>query len=138
MFATITLASSGDRTMTNTPKNIPFDLPTEVLILFRKIEGQVVAHNLHFDLASAGDSREEATRKIKACTKAYVEYGLEKGLEDFIHRPADREYWDLANHAPKLDSDEVIWIDDRRKKGRCDPARILIIPREAEFTSIAA
>ena len=120
------------------PDKITFNLPTEVLILYRTLNGQVVAHNLHFDLASAGPTMDEATTKIKACTKAYVEYGLEKGLEEFIHRPADQKFWDMVEGAKRLDSDEVIWIQDRRKKGRWDPARIQIIPREAEFTSLAA
>ena len=115
-----------------------FELPTSVLILYRTIDGQVVAHNLHFDLASAGHTMDESTAKIKACTKAYVEYGLENSLEDYIHRPADQKFWDLAEDAKLLESDEVIWIDDRREKGARDPARIQIIPREAEFTSLAA
>ena len=88
----------------------PFRLPAKTTVLFRHERGKIVAHNLDFDLISVDQDIEIAAKKIRACTKSYVEYGFEHSLQDSILRPASKEYWDMLEDATPLNAGDAIQI----------------------------
>ena len=97
------------------PKSSPFRLPKSLTWLYIKSPGRVVAHNLDFDLVAVGKNMAEAKSRLALCTKAYVEFGLSQGLQEFIVRPAPEDLWDKVLDSKIAGSDPVILIDDKRQ-----------------------
>ena len=92
-----------------------FKLPMSTIALFHSPrENETVAHNLDFDLVCVGPTQDEAMKRLRLAVKAYVEYGLENGLEAHIRRPAPKEYWDMVATAKISGNTETIRILDRR------------------------
>lgn|ERR1700683_135648 len=76
------------------PARKPFELPTAITITFRRTDdGKVVAHALDFDLVSAGESHEEANRKIRLTIRSYVEFGFLNQWSDDIRYDAPATFW---------------------------------------------
>ena len=118
----------------------PFRLPAETTILFRHERGKIVAHNLDFDLVSVDQDIEIAAKKIRACTKSFVEYGLEHGLEDAIARPASQEYWDMLEDAAPLEAGAAIQIHVKTHSPKSRTSvmsnRIQVLPHEVRIISV--
>jgi hypothetical protein len=55
-------------------------------------ENRFVAHSLDFDLVEVGTTKEEAWKNLSLAVKAYVEFGLSKGWDDYIIFPAPDEF----------------------------------------------
>src|SRR5215471_18716431 len=71
----------------------PFNLPMMLTNLLVR-NGKHVAHSLDFDIVCVGDNEKEASEKLYLAIKTYVEFGISKGWEDYIHFEAPQEYWD--------------------------------------------
>ena len=99
-----------------------FTFPESVTVLYylsgkRPEAYHVIVHCLDFDLAGTGSTMDEATEVIKGCIAAYIEYGLEEGLESYISRPAPKQYWDTAKKATEVDCQDTILVEDNRVPG---------------------
>ena len=69
-----------------------FQLPMTLTHLVTKTDGRCVAHSLDFDIVEVGANEEEAWERLTAAVKAYVEFGLSKGWDDYILFDAPDEY----------------------------------------------
>jgi len=73
-----------------------FKLPMTMSILsYEDSDGQFVAHALEFDIAAVESTLDKAVEKLRTSLKLHIEYGLNKGWESEILKPAPSQYWDL-------------------------------------------
>ena len=112
--------------------------PYTVAILISASEGEVTAHNLHFDLVCAASTRKEVEAQIRLCTKHYVEFGLEHDLSENIIKPAEDKYWGMAEEATPVFSSESIRIETRRTEPARDGSLSTLVPREVIYAHLAA
>ena len=77
-----------------------FKLPMTMSILtYKDNDGQFVAHALEFDVVAVQSTLKKAVEKLRTSLKLHIEYGLNKGWESEIVKPAPSEYWDLMTDA---------------------------------------
>jgi hypothetical protein len=61
-------------------------------LVTRTSDNRFIAHSLDFDIVEVGASRAEAWGNLTLAVKAYVEFGLSKGWDDFIIFPAPNRF----------------------------------------------
>ena len=64
-------------------------------VLLSQEEGKCYAHCLPFDLLAEGDTEAQAKKRLEEMIFEYIQFFLEKNMEQFIFRPAPMKYWDI-------------------------------------------
>ncbi len=77
-----------------------FRLPMTMSVLtYQDSDDEFVAHALEFDVVAVQSTLEKAVQKLRTSLKLHIEYGLNKGWESEIIKPAPSQYWDMMKDA---------------------------------------
>lgn len=99
-----------------------FRLPMTMSILtYQDSDDQFVAHALEFDVVAVQSTLKKAVEKLRTSLKLHIEYGLNKGWESEIIKPAPSKYWDRMIDA----------CDDDNPPENLDPIVIEVPTQEA-------